>query len=129
MHYLFFILFLLTPVVSFGQNQTEEIITKEKGVTVVNTTSIAQDIEGYAGPTPVKIYIRKNKVERVEALPNIETPRYFELVKQKIINKWDGQRVDSAETLPVDVVTGATYSSEAVIQNVRRGISYYKKTK
>ena len=32
-----------------------EIISQENGMTVVNTTTLADDVEGYAGPTPLKI--------------------------------------------------------------------------
>ena len=41
------------------------------------------------------------------------------------MKKWNGKPVATAEKLKVDAVTGATVSSEAVIENVRRGISYY----
>lgn len=107
----------------------EQVVTKEDGMTVVNTTTLATDVEGYAGPTPVKIYIKKNKIERIEALPNMETPKYFAQVKRALLDKWKGLTVKDAAKQEVDVVTGATYSSEAVIENVRRGINYYNKKK
>ena len=106
-----------------------EVITKEDGMTVVNTTTLAADVEGYAGPTPVKIYIKKNKIERIEALPNTETPKYWVRIKRGILDKWNGLTVKEATKQNVDVVTGATYSSEAVIENVRRGLKYYEKGK
>lgn len=107
----------------------DEVVTKEKGVTVVNTTTLAEDVEGYAGPTPLKIYIKKDKIEKIEALDNIETPKYFAIIKRDLLSKWNGLTVKAASTQEVDVVTGATYSSEAVIENVRRGLEYYKKRK
>ena len=107
----------------------EQVVTKEDGMTVVNTTTLATDVEGYAGSTPVKIYIKKNKIERIEALPNMETPKYFAQVKRTLLDKWKGLTVKDAAKQEVDVVTGATYSSEAVIENVRRGINYYNKKK
>ena len=107
----------------------EQVVTKEDGMTVVNTTTLATDVEGYAGTTPVKIYIKKNKIERVEALPNMETPKYFAQVKRALLDKWKGLSVKDAAKQEVDVVTGATYSSEALIENVRRGINYYNKQK
>ena len=124
------ILFVLALGTLFmSQKTAEEIITKEDGMTVINTTTLATDVEGYAGTTPVKIYIRKNKIERIEALPNMETPKYWARIRKGILDKWNGLSVKEAENQEVDVVTGATYSSNAVIENVRRGINYYKKSK
>ena len=37
----------------------DETMTKEDGMYVVNTTTIGKDIEGYNGPTPLKVYIKK----------------------------------------------------------------------
>ena len=108
-----------------SQTTNTPILTKEKGVTVINTTDLATDIEGYVGTTPVKIYIQGDKVLRIESLENEETPKYFDMVEKKLMKKWNGMPVKTAEKAKVDVVTGATVSSEAVIENVRRGISYY----
>lgn len=105
--------------------QDDPIMTKEKDVTVINTTSLATDIEGYVGQTPVKVYIKAGKVLRIEALENEETPKYFDMVEKGLMKKWNGLPVKTAEKCKVDAVTGATISSEAVIENVRRGISYY----
>ncbi len=110
-----------------GQGSSAEVITKEGGVTVVNTTTLAEDIEGYAGPTPLKIFIKGNKIEKIEPLKNLETPKYFSLIKRDLLTKWNGLLVKKAATQQVDVVTGATYTSEAVIENVRRGLDYYNK--
>jgi len=108
-----------------SQTTNVPIMTKEKGVTIINTTSLATDIEGYVGQTPVKVYIQNGKVLKVEALENEETPKYFDMVEKGLMKKWNGLPVKTAEKQKVDAVTGATISSEAVIENVRRGISYY----
>ena len=45
---------LLTAFVTV---QAQDVMRKEKdGTYVVNTTTLAQDVEGYAGPTPVEVY-------------------------------------------------------------------------
>jgi len=108
-----------------SQTTNTPILTQEKDIAVVNTTDLASDIEGYAGCTPVKVYIQGGKVLRVETLENEETPKYFDMVRKGLLKKWNGKPVAAAEKLKVDAVTGATVSSEAVIENVRRGISYY----
>lgn len=107
----------------------DETMTKEDGVYVINTTTIGKDIEGYNGPTPLKVYIKKNKVERIEFLKSMESPKYYVKVKKALQEKWNGKTVKDARTLQVDAVTGATYSSEAVIQNVQLAIDYYQKNK
>ena len=111
----------------FMSQKKADVITKEDGMTIINTTTLATDVEGYAGTTPVKIYIKKNKIERIEALPNMETPKYWARIKKGILDKWNGLTVSEAAKQEVDVVTGATYSSDAVIENVRRGLKYYNK--
>lgn len=108
-----------------SQTTTEPIVTKQKDVTIINTTTLATDIEGYVSTTPVKVYIKAGKVLKVEALENEETPKYFDMVVKGLLKKWNGMPVKTAEKSKVDVVTGATVSSEAVIENVRRGIAYY----
>ncbi len=107
----------------------DEIVTKENGAIVINTTTLADDVEGYAGPTPLKIYVKAGKVEKIEALKNIETPKYWALIKRDLLGKWNGLAVKKAATQQVDVITGATYTSEAVIENVKRGLDYYNKKK
>lgn len=105
----------------------DAVISQENGMTVVNTTTLADDVEGYAGPTPLKIYIKKGKIEKIEALKNVETPKYFALIKRDLLGKWNGLTVKKAAEQKVDVVTGATFTSEAVIENVKRGLNHYNK--
>ena len=107
----------------------DETMTKEDGMTVINTTSIAKNVEGYNGTTPLKIFIKKNKVVKIEALKNQETPKYFIKVKKALLDKWNGLKVKDAKNLKVDAVTGATYTSDAVIENVKLGLDYYQNHK
>ena len=107
----------------------DNVMTKEDGMYVINTTSLGSDIEGYNGSTPLKIYIKKNKVERIEFLKSMETPKYYAKVKKALMDKWNGLKVKDAKTQQVDIVTGATYSSGAVIKNVQVGLEYYQNNK
>jgi electron transport complex protein RnfG len=107
----------------------DNVMTKEDGMYVINTTTLGSDIEGYNGSTPLKIYIKKNKVERIEFLKSMETPKYYAKVKKALMDKWNGLKVKDAKMQQVDIVTGATYSSEAVIKNVQAGLDYYQKNK
>ena len=122
--YLFFMFSLL--LMSFIADET---MTKENGTFVINTTELGKDVEGYQGPTPLKVYIKNNKVEKIEFLKSSETPKYYDRVKKFLQSKWDGLKVKEAREKEVDVITGATYSSEAVIQNVRLALDYYQSHK
>ncbi len=105
----------------------DDTMTKENGMTVINTTQLGKDVQGFLGTTPVKIYIQKNKVVKIEAMKNQETPKYFLKVKKHLLDKWNGMKVKDAKKMKVDAVTGATYSSKAVIENVQLGLDYYSK--
>lgn len=105
-----------------------DIITKQGKETVVNTTTLAKGVRGFAGPTPVKIYISNGKITKVEPLANKETPRFFNNAKT-LLKKYEGVTVKKAATMKVDAVSGATMSSKALIKNVQAGAKYYQKQK
>jgi uncharacterized protein with FMN-binding domain len=107
--------------------KADDTMTKENGMTVINTTTLGKDVQGFLGATPLKIYIQKNKVVKIEAMKNQETPKYFLKVKKHLLDKWNGMKVKDAKKIKVDAVTGATYSSKAVIENVKLGLDYYSK--
>lgn len=116
-------------VLLISAKKDDGVITKENGMYVVNTTTLAADVDGYIGATPLKIYIKNNKIEKIEALPNKETPKYFAKIKKQLLDKWNGKTVKEALKAQVDGVTGATLSSDAVKENIKRGLEYYQKHK
>lgn len=120
---------LLMAVVLMGAAKAKKAMVKENGTYVVNTTEIAKDVLGYQGTTPLKVYIRKNKVEKIEFLQNSETPKYFTAAKKHLQHAWDGKTVKEAKTMKVDGRTGATFSSDAIKENVKRALDYYEKNK
>ncbi len=95
------------------------------GTYVVNTEKIGKDIRGYAGSTPVRVYIKNGRVLKVEAMPNEETAGIFSGVRRKLLGKWNGMKVEKALNVEVDGVSGATYSSRAVKENVKCALRYY----
>ncbi len=106
------------------------VMTHKKGVYTIDTTTLSQDVNGYNGPTPLVITIKDNVIVSVKALENSETPRFFKhMVDGGILDKWNGKTVDEALNADVDAVAGATFSSNAVIENVRRGLRYYQEHK
>ena len=46
-----------------------------------------------------------------------------------MLNAWDGLTIKAAKSKKVDAVTGATFTSEALIENVKQGLDYYEKNK
>ncbi len=122
------ILTLATTMMS-ATPQKDEVMTKENGMYVVNTTTLGKDVIGYVSTTPIKVYIKKNKVVKIEALKNQETPKYMAKVKKNLMTKWDGQKVADAQKLQVDAITGATFTSDAIKENVQLALDYYKKHK
>ena len=116
-------------LLSSANKKDDKVMVKENGAYVINTTELAKGVDGYVGPTPLKVYIRKNKIEKIEFLPNQETPKYWNACKKHLLNKWDGMKVSEAKTAEVDGRTGATFSSDAVKKNVKLALEYYEKNK
>ena len=105
------------------KNDTLEVTPD--GVFVVNTKPLAKDVQGYGGPVSLKIHIKDGRVAAVEAEPNAESPDFFNRAKE-LLNHWQNKSVDEALAEEVDAVSGATFSSRAIIANMQRGLAYAK---
>ena len=115
---------------AFIQVYADDVMRKEKdGTYVVNTTTLAVDVKGYIESTPVEIYIKKNKIVKVVMLKNQETPKYNARVKKQMLPLYEGKKIAKKSSVEVDGVTGATFTSDAVKENVKRGLEYYWKNK
>lgn len=105
----------------------DDVMRKEKdGTYVINTTTLAKDVEGYNGTTPVEVYIKKNKIVKVVPLKSQEGPKYVAKVKKDMLPKYEGMNVKKGSVATVDAVTGATFTSDAIMENVKRAVAYYK---
>ena len=102
-------------------------ISEEQGMIVVNTSTLCPNVKGYADVTPIKIYIKDGKIEKIKSLRNAETPKFWALIKKEMMPKWEGMDVKKATKAKVDAVTGATMSSKALLKNVQTGCDYYLK--
>jgi electron transport complex protein RnfG len=115
---------------AFTLADAQEVMKKEKdGTYVVNTTTLAKDVEGYNGPTPLEVYIKKNKIVKVVMLKSQETPKYNARIKKGMLPKFEGLKVAKGKKVEVDGVTEATFTSDAVRENVQRALDYYWKHK
>jgi len=122
---LFIVPVLALTMMSFVQDSP---ISEEQGMVVVNTTTLCPDVKGYADAVPVKIYIKGGKIEKIKPLHNAETPKFWALIKKEMLPKWEGMDVKKAAKTKIDAVTGATFSSKALLKNVQTGCDYYLKS-
>ena len=105
-----------------GKNKKKATTPKAGQTPVIYTGELGKKIYGYNGTTPLNIHIEGGRIVRIEALPNDETPQYFKRAAAKIFPQYEGKTVAEARQLRVDAVTGATYSSEAIIKNIQLGL-------
>lgn len=107
-----------------GGEQTNISYTESDGTLVVSTKELAKDVMGYGGNIPLKVYIKEGRITRIVILKNSETPDFLQKVEDDILPKWIGVSTKDALKMKVDAVSGATLSSRAFIETVRRALSY-----
>ena len=108
------------------KNKIDTLRTLDDGTVVLNTTFLAKDVKGFAGAVPLEIYLKKGKVEQVKALHNSETPEFMQEARE-LLGRWNGKTTEQALAMKVDGVTGATYTSNAIIGNMKAGLQYTAK--
>lgn len=86
----------------------------------VSSKPASDGIKGYNGETPVMIaFDAKKKITGVYLLANMETPKFVQHVQQAgFFSQWNGLSVKKALKKKVDTVSGATFTSSAVIKSV-----------
>jgi len=89
----------------------------------INTTDLGKDIIGYNGPTPVEIKVVRDTIVDIQALSNVEGPRYMQACREAgLLRKLVGKTVKEAKTTELDAVSGATFTSTALIKNIQLGL-------
>ena len=120
---LLFILLALGLAVAGCGNTNPKVdspYVSEKGDTlVVDTTVPGEGIIGYRGQVPIQVYVVKGRVADIVLGENSETPRFIKRVYGIITPNWIGLRLKDAAKAEVDAVTGATLSSNGLIENFR----------
>ena len=101
----------------------DTITVGEDGSMVINTAPLGKDIIGYAGTVPVKITVTDDTVRQISVMDNEETGSFLTRA-EKVTAQWTGKSLEEAAKAEVDAVSGATYTSEAIITNVKRGLQY-----
>jgi len=113
-------------VMAQEQGKKEEVMTKSKGTYVINTTTLC-NTPGFKSTTPLLVTIKKNVIVKVEALANMETPKFFKRVVDTMLPKYTDLKFEEYEK--VDCVSGATMSSNSVRAHMKEAYEYYKKNK
>ncbi len=114
-------------------SQADEVMKKQADGTYVVRTAAICNARGYRKTTPVEVYIKKGTVQKVVALKNEETPRFFDKVRHSLLPLYSGMKVakakKQAEVMLVDGCTGATFSTKAVQKNIKAALEYYDKNR
>ena len=73
----------------------------------VNTLELGANVIGYNGPTPVEITVCGGVITSVKALPNQETPRFFQRVMDSgLLESIVGKTPKQARAMKLDAVSG-----------------------
>lgn len=95
-----------------------DVWTLKGGVTIYSTYPYGKKITGFAGPTPLFIAVDRNgHITGMAAAPNAETPDIFKRALP-LLKAWNGLTLKQAAGHTPDAVTGATFSSRAIIGTV-----------
>ena len=92
----------------------DDIMTKENGAYIINTTELGKQVDGYVGPTPLKVYIRKNKIEKKGAVLTQMSKFWFDM---------------TSDILPNHMISADVKDMPEFFQNVKLAIEYYEKNK
>lgn len=91
---------------------------------IVSSAPYCREVRGYAGPTPVFVYVNAaGRVAAVAAGENADTPAFFRRAFEGIAPRFKGLTAHEAASLKVDAVSGATYSSKAIIANIEQTLA------
>lgn len=115
---------LFMPANAEQTSESDTLQVLADGTLLVNTSSLASEVYGYAGATPLRIYIKNGVIDKIEAVDNAETPDFFSSATEKIFPQYHGKSINEALALQVDAATGATYSSIAIKENLHRGLAF-----
>lgn len=94
----------------------------DDGSIVISTRRIAADVQGYNGPVPLTLFVSKGRIDSIHIEENEETPSFLERVREGILPRYIGMTLSEAREAEIDAVSGATFSSVAVLENIDRAL-------
>lgn len=88
---------------------------------VMKSSPHSDQFIGYMGPVPLLIALdTEGRVYHVLPLENDETPSFIKRVTEAgLFDSWKGMSPEEAATAQVDAISGATFSSRAIIQGMQ----------
>gem|GEM_PF-1074046 len=96
--------------------------------TTLYTAEYCQDIKGFNGSIPLEINMKDGKIENIVILDNNETPHFLQrVIDDNLVENFYGLTPKEAMALEIDAVSGATYSSDAIIKSVKKRMEIYSK--
>ena len=97
---------------------------------ILYTAPYADDIYGFAGNTPLIIALDGNqKIQGTKILANNESTNYLEYVTNEgLFDSWNELSIRDAMNKQVDAISGATYTSESVINSLKTRLSILDNT-
>lgn len=118
-------LVLVCFIVSIQYGKSNKGITKprfiEHGHNVLYSSPYADHIKGHGGPISIAILLDDNKkIQAIEILEHSETHEIInDVIQKNFLNKWQGLSIEKAANIDVDVISGATITSSAIIETVK----------
>lgn len=106
---------------------SEHITTLEDSTQVVNTTKLAADVIGYSGVTPLEIHIKGGRITEIVLLQDQhgETNSFYVDAADNLDwTAFEGKLLREAANAHVDAVSGATLTSNALLENIRLGLAH-----
>lgn len=95
---------------------------------VVSSVRIAPDVSGFAGPVPVYVYVDTARVVRnIVVADNAESPDFLRRASA-VLEAWKGKTLEKTADVKVDAVSGATYTSTALIRNAEAALAVCRDT-
>ena len=110
----------------FGNNNTQQA----NDATIYSEKFCQEkEFKGFNDFIPLEINIKAGKIESINILENKETPSFLKRVTDAgLVEKFYGLTPKQAMKLDIDAVSGATYSSNAIIKSVKKSMEFVKTT-
>lgn len=121
--------FFLCAILFSGCKKEDKNMRREGDLYIVNTTEIGKDIIGFKDAVPCVVTIKSDgSIQSVQICDNNqETPKFVERVKENLLPKMEGANAETIKN--IDGITGATFTSNAVLRNADVALKYFETNK